>query len=196
MLTSVAVHISGFVLYKDLVSDTPATQMVATQLVIGALLLWLIAIATRQPLRLRGPLWRIVLLGSPEEGPLTARIASLMKAAPVVLAGRDRVAFLPALLRRFAVLLTGDTGPMHIAAAVGTPVVALFGPTDPRHTGPVGDHHTILRRDLFCSPCFLKKCPYGHECMEEMTVDEVYRAVRETLRVPVSTRADAGATHG
>ncbi len=64
MLTSVTVHISGFVLYKDLVADTPATQMVATQLVIGALLLWLIAIATRQPLRLRGPLWRIVLLGS------------------------------------------------------------------------------------------------------------------------------------
>ena len=64
MLTSVAVHISGLVLYKDLVADTPATQMVATQLVIGALLLWLIAIATRQPLRLRGPLWRIVLLGS------------------------------------------------------------------------------------------------------------------------------------
>ena len=139
---------------------------------------------------------RIVLLGSPAEGPLTARIASLMKTAPVDLAGKDRVAFLPALLRRFSVLLTEDTGPMHIAAAVGTPVVALFGPTDPGRTGPLGDRHTVLRRDLSCAPCFLKQCPYGHECMEETAVDGVYRAVRETLRASASSRAGAGASHG
>ena len=139
---------------------------------------------------------RMVLLGSPEEGPLTARIASLMKTEPVDLAGKDRVAFLPALLRRFSVLLTGDTGPMHIAAAVGTPVVALFGPTDPGRTGPLGDRHTVLRRDLSCSPCFRKQCPYGHECMEETAVDEVCRAVRDTLRVSASSRASAGASHG
>ena len=119
-----------------------------------------------------------------------------MKTEPVDLAGKDRVAFLPALLRRFSVLLTGDTGPMHIAAAVGTPVVALFGPTDPGRTGPLGDRHTVLRRDLSCSPCFLKQCPYGHECMEETAVDEVCRAVRDTLRVSASSRAGAGASHG
>ena len=139
---------------------------------------------------------RIVLLGSPEEGPLTARIASLMKTGSVDLAGKDRLAFLPALLRRFSVLLTGDTGPMHIAAAVGTPVVALFGPTDPERTGPLGDRHTVLRRDLSCSPCFLKQCPYGHECMEETAVDEVCRAVRNILRVSASSRAGAGVSHG
>ncbi len=139
---------------------------------------------------------RVLLLGSRDEAPLTAQISSLMKADSADLAGQDNLSLLPGLLRRLTVLLTGDTGPMHIAAAVGTPVVALFGPTDPRHTGPVGENHRVLRRDLFCSPCFLKKCPYGHECMEEMAVDEVFEAVRERLRVPVPGRPDAGSSHG
>ncbi|MFQ5693270.1 MAG: glycosyltransferase family 9 protein, partial [Nitrospinota bacterium] len=120
------------------------------------------------------------------------------------LGGKDDLSVLPGVLRRLTVFLTGDTGPMHIAAAVGTRVVALFGPTDPRHTGPVDADpadtapvntapvekgHAALRRELFCSPCFLKKCPYGHECMEEMTVEEVYGAVRERLRVPAVNRS-------
>lgn len=134
---------------------------------------------------------RVLLLGSRGEAPLTARIASAMKSGVVDLAGRDDLSLLPGLLRRLSVLLTGDTGPMHIAAAVGTPVVGLFGPTDPRRTGPAGEGHTVLRRELFCSPCFLKRCPYGHECMEGLGVEEVYEAAREKLRVPASSRSGA-----
>jgi ADP-heptose:LPS heptosyltransferase len=69
---------------------------------------------------------------------------------------------------------------MHIAAAVGTPVVALFGPTDPSRTGPYGRGHTIIQKGLACSPCFLKKCDYM-KCMLDITVEEVFYAVKEKL---------------
>jgi heptosyltransferase-2 len=134
---------------------------------------------------------RIVLLGGPEEAPLTASISSAMKTQALDLAGKDRLSLLPALLQRLDLLLTGDTGPMHVAAAVGTPVVALFGPTDPKHTAPVGDHNTVLRRNLFCSPCFLKTCPYGHECMEQLEVDEVYQAAREGIRAVAESHKES-----
>ncbi len=127
---------------------------------------------------------RIVIFGDRKEIPLAARIEENLKAPSVNMAGGDDLPKLAAMLRRCAVLLTADTGPMHMAAALGTPVVALFGPTDPRHTAPYGEGHTVLRRDLFCSPCFLKRCPYGHECMEELEVGEVVEAVRSKLRLP------------
>ena len=70
---------------------------------------------------------------------------------------------------------------MHLAAAVGTPVVALFGPTDPGRTGPTGSPSRVLDRYVFCSPCFRKECPYGHECMEGIAVEDVSRAVLELV---------------
>lgn len=126
---------------------------------------------------------RVILFGSNEEAHLTASIANQMKTNPVDLGGRDNLSVLPGVLKRLNAFLTGDTGPMHVAASVGTPVVALFGPTDPAHTGPVGDFHTVLRRDLFCSPCFLKRCPYSHECMEELGIDEAVEAIRGKLHL-------------
>ena len=139
---------------------------------------------------------RVILFGSREEAQLTTSIAGLTKTEPVNLAGRDSLSVLPGILKRLDAFLTGDTGPMHAAASVGTPVVALFGPTDPGHTGPLGDSHTVLCRNLFCSPCFLKRCPYGHECMEEMGVDEVVEAVREKLHMRSASRAQTEPAHG
>jgi ADP-heptose:LPS heptosyltransferase len=75
---------------------------------------------------------------------------------------------------------------MHLSAAVGTPVVALFGPTDPGRTGPVGAASIVLDRYLFCSPCYLKECPYGHECLREISVETVASAV-EKLAATVRT---------
>lgn len=86
-----------------------------------------------------------------------------------------------ALAARVRVVVANDSGPMHLAAAVGTPVVALFGPTDPGRTGPTGAPSEILDRYVFCSPCYLKDCPYGHECMREISVEMVAGAV-ERLR--------------
>jgi lipopolysaccharide heptosyltransferase II len=90
-----------------------------------------------------------------------------------------------ALAARARVVVANDSGPMHLAAAVGTPVVALFGPTDPGRTGPKGSPSEVLDRYVFCSPCYLKECPYGHECMREISVETVLAAVeRLTAKAP------------
>src|SRR4030095_15676152 len=97
---------------------------------------------------------------------------------------------LAALYRRAQVLVTTDSGPMHLAAAVGTSVVALFGPTAPWRTGPYGQNHVVLRAGIHCSPCFKKECLTAeyekHACMKRISVDEVAHAVLEQLaRAPI-----------
>jgi heptosyltransferase-2 len=71
---------------------------------------------------------------------------------------------------------------MHVATAVGTPVVALFGSTDPSVTGPWGDGHVVVRKDVPCSPCLKRVCPTDHRCMELITVDEVEEVVEKKLQ--------------
>ena len=80
-------------------------------------------------------------------------------------------------------MISVDSGPLHIAAAVGTPVVALFGPTDPRRTGPLGPGK-VLRRDLPCSPCLQRRCQIAdtYRCMRDLSVEEVLDAARDVLR--------------
>jgi lipopolysaccharide heptosyltransferase II len=93
-----------------------------------------------------------------------------------------------ALAARARVVVCNDSGPMHLAAAVGTPVVAIFGPTDPGRTGPCGAAAEVLDRYVFCSPCYLKECPYRHECMREIEVEEVLAAsLRMSDRKPRAT---------
>jgi len=94
---------------------------------------------------------------------------------------------LAAVLARLDLLVTGDTGPMHLAAAVGTPVVALFGPSDPRKYGPGGGPHEVLRVDLPCSPCGLVRMPPVRcrnrvpECLDSIGVDAVVAAARRLV---------------
>jgi 3-deoxy-D-manno-octulosonic-acid transferase/heptosyltransferase-1 len=116
--------------------------------------------------------------GSP--GGVIARIRSLMQAPSASVAGETSLRELAALYKMASVLLTTDSGPMHLAAAVGTPVVALFGPTSPERTGPYGDRHIVIRHGLPCSPCFRKTCD-TQECMKTISVDEVFQAVKEQL---------------
>jgi heptosyltransferase-2 len=71
---------------------------------------------------------------------------------------------------------------MHVASAVGTPVVAIFGSTDPVATGPWGDGHVVVRKEVPCSPCFKRVCPTDHRCMEQITVDEVEEVVGKKLK--------------
>jgi heptosyltransferase-2 len=121
---------------------------------------------------------RVILFGAPDEVPLVERIRSLMVQQAISLAGRDTLSSFMALAARCAVLVTNDSGSMHIASAVGTSVVAVFGPTDARRTAPVTSRATILRRDLPCAPCFRPICPYAdHPCMRLIDVDEAYTAV-------------------
>jgi lipopolysaccharide heptosyltransferase II len=84
-------------------------------------------------------------------------------------------------LQTCRLLLTNDTGTMHLAALLGVPTVAIFGSTEPRLTGPLGDIHVILRHHVECSPCFLRECPIDFRCMKAVTVDDVVTAVMSEL---------------
>ncbi len=84
-------------------------------------------------------------------------------------------------LRECRLLLTNDTGTMHLAALLSVPVVAIFGSTEPRLTGPLGNGHIILRHHVECSPCFLRECPIDFRCMKAVSTQEVVDAVLSIL---------------
>ena len=120
-------------------------------------------------------------------GPPDADAMGALSAAGVLCAPSDfSLVELAALLARARVLVVGDTGPQHLAAAVGTPVVSLFGPTNPQRWAPIGVPHRVLRRALPCMPCSdygQATCPIGtHACMRELTPDEVHAALEELVR--------------
>ena len=101
------------------------------------------------------------------------------------LAGKTSLRELMSLLKACRVLLTNDSGPMHVAAALGTPVVVPFGSTSPELTGPglPGDsRHCLLKSDAPCSPCFLRECPIDFRCMTGITVERVVEAVLEVSK--------------
>ena len=125
----------------------------------------------------------IVFIGGAAERPDTQAVLAVMRTKAVDLTGQTPVGLLPSLLRQAAVLITNDSGPMHIAAAVGTPVVALFGPTDPRKTGPYGKGHLVLSHPVECSPCFSRDCARAMklECLLEVKPDQVVHAVQQQL---------------
>ncbi len=84
---------------------------------------------------------------------------------------------LEALVKRSALMITGDTGPRHLGVAFDKPLVCLMGPNDPNYTDYCMEHTILLRKELPCSPCQRKICPLGHhECMKQITVDEVVAA--------------------
>ena len=118
----------------------------------------------------------VVLIGAKGEEPLGRLIASRLTARAAVLSGATSIRELMAVIKRCAVLVTNDTGPMHIASAVGVPVVAIFGPTDWRTTSPYGEEHALLRHPVDCAPCLLRECPIDHRCMMGVSVDQVYDA--------------------
>ena len=128
---------------------------------------------------------RVVFTGGAQDRSSIDEICRLMTSESCRLDGRTSLKTLAAIYRRAQVLLTTDSGPMHLGAAVGTPVVALFGPTAPWRTGPYGPQHTVLRMGISCSPCFKKQCltkEYEERaCMKRLTVDEVVQAVLDKL---------------
>jgi heptosyltransferase I len=128
---------------------------------------------------------RVVFTGAPQDRSAIDEIARLMTGRTRRLDGRTTLTTLAAVYRRTQVVVTTDSGPMHVAAAVGTSVVALFGPTAPWRTGPYGGAHTVLRAGVTCSPCFKKQCLTTlyeeRACMRRLNVDEVVQAVRGKL---------------
>lgn len=142
---------------------------------------------------------RILVIGSPADLPPVKRIARRMNPAPFVTAGRTDLRVLMALLRRIDLLVTVDSGPMHLAAALGTPLVALFGATDPRLIGPYGCDLSagqaggvVLRAPLPCSPCSKRRCQIDEDrlCMRSITVEEVADAASALLATSSARRTD------
>jgi heptosyltransferase II len=117
---------------------------------------------------------RVVLLGTSNEASAADAIAAQAPAA--TLAGRDRPALLPSLLTELDALVSGDTGVAHLAAALGTPVVALFGPTDPALSAPRG-RAVALTHPVPCAPCFYRVCPIEHPCLRDLDATLVREAV-------------------
>ena len=113
-----------------------------------------------------------LLLGAPADAPAAATVVAAVPALSLV--GRDRPALLPALLAEVDVLVAGDTGVAHLAAALGTPVVSLFGPTDPRLSAPRG-RVSIVTHPVPCAPCFYRTCPIEHPCLQGVEPADVHK---------------------
>lgn len=128
---------------------------------------------------------RSVIVGGPGDEALAAEIAASANSNPLVLAGQTTILQLGAVLKRCALLVSGDTGPMHVAAAVRTRVVALFGAADPNRTGPVGQGHRVIQAEgVSCVPCCSRTCTSAVylECMEKISAETVLAAITAMLQ--------------
>jgi lipopolysaccharide heptosyltransferase II len=120
---------------------------------------------------------RVVVTGSDEDAPLIGRLMELTRVKPINAAGKTSITELGALIRRCQVFVSSDSAPMHIASSVNVPLVALFGPTDPkRHLAPPSSYQ-VFWKEIHCSPCYLRSCPIGLICMKKIGVQEVLDAV-------------------
>ncbi len=137
--------------------------------------------------------FQVVFTGSKEDRPLIDEMAGTLGSSVIRLDGRTTLKVLAAVYRSASVVVSTDTGPMHLAAALGTPVVALFGPTAPWRTGPYGGGHVVLRAGVSCSPCFSKSCKTTElepmACMNRITVEQVVEAV---ARLDAEKKSGAG----
>ena len=123
----------------------------------------------------------VILFGTAAEVAVSTAIAAEMGRPPVNLTGKTTIADLPALLSQCHLFIGNDSGAMHVAAAVGLPIVAVFGPTDPLGTAPVTPCCSIVQQKPYCSPCFLRRCPTDHRCMKAITAGMVEAAARPWL---------------
>lgn len=132
---------------------------------------------------------KVVITGGPGEAGIAADIAAAMTRPGLVMAGRTSVREMMALIRRCGFFVTNDSGPMHIAAAFGVPLVAVFGPTDHTTTSPWTDRAAIVRSETDCAPCLKRECPTDHRCMMAVTVDMVVKAA-VGLRASLAEKGD------
>jgi heptosyltransferase-2 len=122
-----------------------------------------------------------ILFGTKNDAAIGQQIAAAIGDHCVNRIGQTTLDQLIDELRQCRLLLTNDTGTMHLAALLGVPVVAVFGSTEPSLTGPLGNRHIILRHHVECSPCFLRECPIDFRCMKAVSADEVAEAMLSML---------------
>jgi lipopolysaccharide heptosyltransferase II len=125
---------------------------------------------------------RVIVIGGPEERVLGETLSSLTRHRPLLLAGQTSLLELACVLKRSDLFLGHDSSSLHVAAAVGAPAVALFGPTDPRRHLPPSFAGTVIRKDVFCSPCYSARCrTVTHACMKRISIEEVLAAALAIL---------------
>jgi ADP-heptose:LPS heptosyltransferase len=123
----------------------------------------------------------IILTWGPGQIPDVEHIRSMMKGEAFI-PPATTLQQLAVLMKRCTIVVSNDSGPLHVAAAVGTPVLGIYGPTNPELQGPYGPQHLVVRNEgLDCLGCNLTKCPIGHPCMLELSVDAVMEAVERLL---------------
>jgi len=124
---------------------------------------------------------KVIIFGGPEDVERVEEIISLISQKPLVATGKTTLKQLAALIKHCKVFITNDSGPMHIAVGTKTPVIALYGPSPTGGFSPYGEGHTIIRKNLPCSPCNKHQCDH-HQCMQEISVKEVLAAAAKYLR--------------
>jgi heptosyltransferase-2 len=123
----------------------------------------------------------VVIIGSEVERSIAETIQERMRNRVAVLNGKTSLETLIGVIAESSLVVTNDSGPMHIAAAVGVPTVAIFGATDDRVTSPYGQRTRVVKEPVDCSPCMLRECPIDHRCMTRVTAEQVCKAAREVL---------------
>lgn len=123
----------------------------------------------------------IILTGMGEDASVVNEIVGKGSGKFYNFTDKTNIRQLAALIKRSKLLITNDSGPLHLGCAVGAKVLAIFGPTDPKKYGPTGDFDVAINKKLFCSPCEKAVCSYNHECMKLISADEVYDAARIML---------------
>ena len=123
----------------------------------------------------------VAIVGSEKERSIGESIQKRMRSRVAVLSGRTSMETLIGVISGSSLVLTNDSGPMHVAAALGIPTVAIFGSTDDVVTGPWGPRARVVREPVECSPCMLRECPIDHRCMTRVSAEAVCRAAREVL---------------
>lgn len=123
----------------------------------------------------------VIFFGAAQEAGLAQRTIGAMLGRACNLVGVTPLGELPALLSNCHLFIGNDSGAMHLAGAVGLPVIGIFGPTDPERTRPMTSHFTLIREPVGCSPCFLRRCPIDHRCMTRISVERVLDAARSSL---------------
>jgi heptosyltransferase-2 len=138
----------------------------------------------------------VVIFGAANEIAIAQSIQSTMRHTPVMLSGRTQLSELIAMIACCSLFITNDSGPMHLAAALRVPTLAIFGPTDAIATGPMSPSAVVVNKNVECSPCLLRECPIDHRCMTQISVEDVYnqatRMLREGRRIATGSDWNSG----
>lgn len=136
----------------------------------------------------------VIFFGSPGEREISDRIRSKMNSPAISLVGETSMRDFAVLLASCSLFIGNDSGAMHVAAAVGLPVIGIFGSTDPEGTAPVTRQFALVREPVSCSPCFLRRCPVDHRCMTRIGADSVFelaaRRRNSSKQLPIGSAGD------